>query len=301
MASADESPSSVDEVTLPSGSIGPEQAIVGQSEPSVQDIQRRAVAVRVGVFLVLLFMARICLWWLSAWEVKCHASSNGRQQRARFEVVQNMPRSFNSKKNQGSSAKNAAKTIPKYLYFAKACLAAYCDENASPLYLKDHDEPSEVLTVSNIVAGRNNGNCEWTRRPGMAMTLACSSMQSWLSNLDSADTRKAAAKLLTWSKTENGKKMLDAVDGLNVGKDGSLKKAKIEKHVKTLVSGMTEVEEQTELREAVVTLAVHAGQMYLGSMALLEMGAFFTKRKGWAKNLRSSVSRRHSLRTCECG
>ena len=121
---------------------------------------------------------------------------------------------------------------PKYLHFGKASLAAYVDESGQPLYMKEHDDADSLLSSASIVSGRSQANSEWARRPGMAMTLACSSMQWWLANLEDGDFRKATATVVTWSKTDMGKKIMEAIDGLNLGREGTLKQSKIEKHVK---------------------------------------------------------------------
>ena len=60
--------------------------------------------------------------------------------------------------------------------------------------------------------------------------------------------------------------------------------------MKTIVSFLSDLEENKALRDAIVTMVVQTGQMYLGSMALLESSALMTKRKGWAKKFRQSDS-----------
>ena len=169
-------------------------------------------------------------------------------------------------KKSGKGSVGAPKEIiPMYLHFGKASLAAYVDESGQPLYMKEHDDADSLLSSASIVSGRSQANSEWTRRPGMAMT--CSSMHWWLANLEDGDFRKATVTVVTWSKTDKGKKIMEAIDGLNLGRDGTLKQSKIEKHVKTIVSFLSDLEENKALRDAIVTMVVQAGQMYLGSMA----------------------------------
>ena len=211
-----------------------------------------------------------------------------------------MPRTANRtrKKSGKGSVGDPKEVIPKYLHFGKASLAAYVDESGQPLHMKEHDDADSLLSSASIVSSRSQANSEWARRPGMAMT--CSSMHWWLANLEDGDFRKATATVVTWSKTDKGKKIMEAIDGLNLGRDGTLTQSKIEKHVKTIVSFLSDLEENKALSDAIVTMVVQAGQMYLGSMGLAgELGLDDQEERLGEEIPAGSLTA--SPRSCACG
>eukprot|EP00971_Amphidinium_carterae_P174747 3463652-Amphidinium_carterae.3 len=191
-----------------------------------------------------------------------------------------------TKKNpsQQECTKPKSTIIPKYMFFGKASLASYPDADGSPLYMRDHEDLKSLLSASSIMASRSNKNSEFLSRPGMAIALGCSAMDTSMTAMfgDASEVLQTALKQFS---TKECKAFGKAVHELNVGKDGELKSAKASKCLQTMVQFFEKYGKSDAMQEALVDVIRITAQLYLGSMAFLEMFAVTSKRKVYAKKL----------------
>ena len=132
----------------------------------------------------------------------------------------------------------------------------------------------------------------------MAVALLASTLSATVTTMGEAeDVQKSFAQLQTKLASPSGKQMAKAVDVLDVGKDGSVKRDKVEKVMPGLVEFLLQLDEDKETLDALVAGAVFAGKVYLGAMSLLEAAALVAHRKGWAKKIRRADKLSSAMRS----
>lgn len=178
--------------------------------------------------------------------------------------------------------KGKTTTIPKYALFAKASLAPYPSEDGAPLWLGHHENLQELLDLGNVFTSRTAKNSEMLSRPEMAMNLAAAAIHHGGNDVVKNDIKEALAKVTELLKEDSGKALLEACSVLNVGKDGTASREKVERAVHKYVKFFTN-EKSKRMRGALVDLVGHSARIYLLCMHLLEQLAFFAKLGGWAK------------------
>ena len=184
-----------------------------------------------------------------------------------------------SSKQKKNNDQDRNTIIPKYKLWAKGSISPYPSEDGNPFYSGDLDA-EDFLEEMAIVQSRNETNCEWVVRPGMAVCFAASAITHGLRELkkDVAHFHAPIQEFLAAHK-EFG----EAVRTLNVGKDNQRSKGTVKNALKTFVPVIATT--TPEFHTAVVKLAIHSARIYQFAMHMLETKALFQNPQVYAKKL----------------
>ena len=183
-----------------------------------------------------------------------------------------------TKKGSTGSAKPTRQLVPKFRLWAKGALAPYPSEEGNPLYSGDL-EPEEFLGEKRIAESRNDTNCEWLHRPGMAVSFASAAIRTGLREVRSPDKNLSA--VAAWLKSNP--KFADAIKILDTGKSKTPDKKHIRSSVSSFVDLLCGLPAQD--REALARLALRSAKLYLLAMNLLEAMDLIRRPKLFAKKM----------------
>ena len=186
------------------------------------------------------------------------------------------------KVSTGKDAKKKTKSsesVAKYMLFAKHALAPYPNEQGNPLYSGDVD-PEEFLEPKAIVKSRIPTNCEYLRRPGMAVSLAAAALRAGGQEAvkDKIDGHQSVAKFLK-EKAE----FVKCLKVLDTGKTRKPDKKQIEKAMGTFVDTFQSLGDKE--RKALSSLAVSSARLYLLAMNALETADLLANPKIYARKV----------------
>ncbi|CAE7312517.1 unnamed protein product [Symbiodinium sp. CCMP2456] len=186
------------------------------------------------------------------------------------------------KVSTGKDAKKKTKStesVAKYMLFAKHALAPYPNEQGNPLYSGDVDH-EEFLEPKAIVKSRNPTNCEYLRRPGMAVSLAAAALRVGGPEAvkDKIDGHQSVAKFLK-EKAD----FVKCLKVLDIGKTRKPDKKQIEKAMGTFVDTFQSLGDKE--RKARTSLAVSSARLYLLAMNALETADLLANPKIYARKV----------------
>ena len=190
-----------------------------------------------------------------------------------------------------SKTRVAMSRVPTFRALCKEKLAPYPDESGCPFYIDEANDEEEFFTLNHLFKSRTQKNCEAFHRPGLALSLAASSMSTGYKKLlkhtpvEEIECLKKTGlqDLRALLDTEDGKQFLQAVEVLDVGKTQKPSKAKLEKAVGAYVD--FQVEHTSELQK---TLALRWRRS--------RQGCIWERCKTWS-SCRSSTERRPGRRS----
>ena len=232
-----------------------------------------------------------------------------------------MRRNFNGRgkggggfKQKGDDEENGV-YVPKKFYLARDKLASYPDEDGCPFYLGDAEDEKSFFAPGFLLGTRSSRNEEYFHRPGMALSLGAASMHRacrtmkdrllpcWalkgadepverILDFEAKFKKTGLSGLVDLLATSDGERFLEALETLDVGREGRRDQPRVEKAVRDLVDVLGE--HGQELRKNASRAASFAAKVYLGSMSIMEHLELLEHRKDWAKNMEDAAkSNRH--------
>ena len=211
-------------------------------------------------------------------------------------------------RTKGDDDENAT-YVPKKFYLAKDKLSSYPDEDGCPFYLGDAEDEKTFFAPGFLLSTRSSRNEEYFHRPGMALSLgaasmhrACRTLRDRLSPCWADEPGDPAAKIFDFETkfkktglsglldllyTSDGNKFLEALETLDVGREGRRDQNRVETAVRDLVDVLEE--HGNDLRKNASRAASFAAKIYLGSMSLIEHLELFEHRKEWSKNMEDAA------------
>jgi len=208
--------------------------------------------------------------------------------------------------------------VQKKWYLGKDKLAAYADEDGCPFYLGDADDEKAFFGPGFIMSTRTSANEEYFHRLGMALSLGASSMHAgmqavtqcidpfWDESEDFSIKEKASDFKVKFNKsglrfmadfahTEDGDKLMNALQILNVGREGHRGQGTVEAAIVTLLEIFDKYGK--DLRKHTSRVAAFSAKMYLASMSIIEHLELFENKKQWAKNMEDKAKTNKAVKT----
>ena len=212
-------------------------------------------------------------------------------------------------KQKGEDEENGV-YVPKKFYLARDKLAAYPDEDGCPFYLGDAEDEKSFFAPGFLLSTRSSRNEEYFHRPGMALSLGAASMHRacrtmkdrllpcWalkgadepvekILDFEAKFKKTGLTGLVDLLATSDGERLLEALETLDVGREGRRDQQRVEKAVRDLVDLLGEHGQQ--LRKNASRAASFAAKVYLGSMSIMEHLELLEHRKDWAKNMEDAA------------
>ena len=212
-------------------------------------------------------------------------------------------------KQKGEDEENGV-YVPKKFYLARDKLAAYPDEDGCPFYLGDAEDEKSFFAPGFLLSTRSSRNEEYFHRPGMALSLGAASMHRacrtmkdrllpcWalkgadepvekILDFEAKFKKTGLSGLVDLLATSDGERLLEALETLDVGREGRRDQQRVEKAVRDLVDLLGEHGQQ--LRKNASRAASFAAKVYLGSMSIMEHLELLEHRKDWAKNMEDAA------------
>ena len=211
-------------------------------------------------------------------------------------------------RNKGDDDENAT-YVPKKFYLAKDKLSSYPDEDGCPFYLGDAEDEKSFFAPGFLLSTRSSRNEEYFHRPGMALSLGAASMHRacrtlrdrllpcWANEHDNPTSKildfetkfkkTGLSGLVDFLYTNDGNKFLEALETLDVGREGRRDQHRVDTAVRDLVDVLGE--HGYDLRKNASRAASFAAKVYLGSMSLIEHLELFEHRKEWSKNMEDTA------------